>query len=91
MEKRHKYVVRLEADERQRLLDLVGKGAGAASVLTRARILLKADGGCDDWKDDEIVEALDVSLSTVDQARTGSAAVVAIGRLGIGRFVRQPE
>jgi transposase len=69
MEKRLKYVVRLEADERQRLLDLVGKGKGAASVLTRARILLKADGGCDDWKDEEIVEALDVSLSTVHRVR----------------------
>jgi hypothetical protein len=40
-----KYVVRLEPKERQVLLDLVTKGKRAASVLTRARVLLKADAG----------------------------------------------
>lgn len=71
MLKQVKYVVRLEAEERQQLLDLVGKGKRAASVLTRARILLKADAGAEgpDWKDDEITEALDASLSTVHRVR----------------------
>jgi transposase len=71
MLKQVKYVVRLEAEERQELLDLVAKGKRAASVLTRARILLKADAGAagPDWKDDEITEALDTSLSTVHRVR----------------------
>src|SRR6516162_5663073 len=71
MFKQVQYVVRLEAEERQELLDLVAKGKRAASVLTRARILLKADAGAagPDWKDDEITEALDTSLSTVHRVR----------------------
>lgn len=66
-----KYVVRLEAEERQQLLDLVAKGKRAASVLTRARVLLKADAGPEgqDWGDEAIVDALDVSLSTVHRVR----------------------
>ena len=71
MLKQVKYVVRLEAEERQQLLDLVAKGKRAASVLTRARVLLKADTGShgSDWNDEAIVEALDVSLSTVHRVR----------------------
>jgi transposase len=69
MDKQVKYVVRLEAEERQQLLDLVATGKRAASVLTRARILLKADAAGDDWKDEEIVEALDVGFSTVHRVR----------------------
>jgi transposase len=66
-----KYVVRLEAEERQQLLDLVAKGKRAASVLTRARILLKADAGSEgpEWDDSAIAEALDASLSSVHRAR----------------------
>jgi transposase len=69
--KRVKYVVRLEAGERQELFELVAKGKRAASVLTRARILLKADasGEGPDWNDAAIVEALDTSLSSVHRAR----------------------
>jgi transposase len=71
MFKQVKYVVRLEAEERQQLLDLVAKGKRAASVLTRARVVLKADAGShgSDWNDEAIVEALDVSLSTVHRVR----------------------
>ena len=66
-----KYVVRLEAEERQQLLDLVAKGKRAATVLARARVLLKADAGPEglDWNDEAIVDALDVSLSTVHRVR----------------------
>jgi transposase len=66
-----KYVVRLEAEERQQLLELVAKGKRAASVLTRARVLLKADAGAQgpDWKDDDIAEAVETSLSTVHRVR----------------------
>ena len=71
MLKQVKYVVRLEAEERQQLLDLVAKGKRAASALTRARVLLKADAGNEgpDWSDKAIVEALDASLSTVHRVR----------------------
>ena len=38
-----KYVVRLSAQERQRLEDMIHSGRHAAGRLARARILLKAD------------------------------------------------
>ena len=38
-----KYVVRLSADERAQLDDLIHKGKRSAQLLTKARILLKAD------------------------------------------------
>lgn len=66
-----RYTVRLKSDERLQLLDLVSKGKRAASVLTRARILLKADAGPEGpgWDDDAIVEAVETSLSTVHRVR----------------------
>ena len=38
-----KYIVRLTAEERMQLTELISTGRRAASVLARARILLKAD------------------------------------------------
>ena len=38
-----KYVVRLGAEERDRLDELIRKGKRSAQLLTKARILLKAD------------------------------------------------
>jgi len=38
-----KYVVRLDAEERNRLDELIRKGKRSAQLLTKARILLKAD------------------------------------------------
>ena len=66
-----KFVVRLEPEERQQLLDLVGKGKRTASVLTRARILLKADAGADGpaWDDAAVAEAVETSESTVHRVR----------------------
>jgi len=71
MGKEAKYVVRLESEEWERLTALVSKGRGAAAVLRRARILLKADVGQHGpgWTDAKIVEALDVSQSTVYRVR----------------------
>ena len=40
-----KYVVRLSAEERERLNALIQSGKHPARKLTRARILLKADAG----------------------------------------------
>jgi hypothetical protein len=66
-----KYRVTLTAEERATLTALVEKGKAAARTLTHARILLKADQseGGPAWKDEAIVEALDVSLSTVSRVR----------------------
>jgi len=71
MGKEAKYVVRLELEEWQQLTALVSKGRGAAAVLRRARVLLKADVGQHGpgWTDQKIVEALDVSQSTVYRVR----------------------
>ena len=56
-----RYIVRLTEDERTELLGLITKGT-SARLLTRARILLKADEG---WKDKEIAQALNGSVATM--------------------------
>ena len=50
-----KYLVKLEAREREQLLELTRKGVTGARKLKRAQILLKADEG---WKDEAIIQAL---------------------------------
>ena len=69
--KNKKYIVRLEVDERQQLERLVSVGKGAARKLTRARVLLQADEGEGGpaWPDVRIVEALGVSVGTVENLR----------------------
>jgi len=66
-----KYRVTLTTEERQELEALVHKGKAAARVITRARVLLKADAseGCPAWTDERIEEALDVGLATVGRIR----------------------
>ena len=66
-----KYIVRLTAEERTELEDLIGSGKRAASVLIHARILLKADvgDGGPGWDDDRIAEAVECGVSTVYRGR----------------------
>lgn len=66
-----KYVVRLSATERAGLEAMVRKGKGQAQLLTRARILLKADvsDAGEGWSDRRIAEALDTSVPTIERAR----------------------
>ena len=66
-----KYAVRLSGEERARLEAFIGKGKRAALLLTRARILLKADVSTagDGWSDSRIAEALDTSVATVERTR----------------------
>ena len=66
-----KYVVRLTGEERDRLNALIRKGKRSAQLLTRARILLKADvsEAGDGWSDSAIAEALDTSIATVERTR----------------------
>jgi transposase len=61
-----KYIVELTEEERTELGGLIHKGKGSARKMTRARILLLADEGKTDV---EIAEALQTSVSTVEQIR----------------------
>jgi len=64
--KRHK--VQLTREERDQLQKLISSGVAAARKLTRARILLKVDGGMTGTK---ISQVLDVTNNTVtDVCRT---------------------
>ncbi len=66
-----RYKVTLSAEERTALTQLVNKGKAAARKLAHARILLLADEGeaGSGWKDDQIVDALSISRSTVERVR----------------------
>lgn len=66
-----KYVVRLSAEERGQLEDMIGKGKRSAQLLTKARILLKADvsEAGEGWSDSRIAEALNTSVANVCRTR----------------------
>jgi transposase len=66
-----KYVVRLDAAERDQLTTLIHKGKGSAQLLTKARILLKADVSelGEGWSDSAIAAALDTGIATVERTR----------------------
>ena len=66
-----KYVVRLSAEERERLEALTCAGKHPAQLLTKARILLKADvsEAGDGWSDSAISEALDTSVNNIGRLR----------------------
>ena len=61
-----KYVVTLTQQERDSLRQMLSAGKERARKLTRARILLKAD---ENWTDEAIHQALDVSISTIERTR----------------------
>jgi transposase len=61
-----KYVVTLDAEEREHLEHLLHRGTHATRQVTRARILLKAAAG---WEDRAIAEALSVGRATVERTR----------------------
>ena len=66
-----KYVVKLSAEERERLNTLIQSGKHPARKLTRARVLLKADAGeaGEGWSDSQIAAALNTSLATIARTR----------------------
>lgn len=66
-----KYVVKLDAEERDRLNAMIRCGEHPAQRLMKARILLKADaaGGGEGWSDSQISKALDTSLATIARTR----------------------
>ena len=62
-------MVRLSAGERNRLEAMVREGKSSAQILTRARILLKADvsDAGEGWSDSAIAAALDTSIARTRQ------------------------
>jgi poly-gamma-glutamate capsule biosynthesis protein CapA/YwtB (metallophosphatase superfamily) len=66
-----KYVVRLSSEERERLESLVRAGKSPAQLLTKARILLKADvsEAGEGWSDSAISVALDTSINNIGHLR----------------------
>ena len=66
-----KYVVRLGSEERVRLNELIRKGKRSAQLLTKARILLKADvsDAGEGWSDSAIAGALDTSIANIERTR----------------------
>jgi transposase len=66
-----KYRVTLTAEERESLSNLIAVGKGAAKKLIHARILLKADQaeGGPGWTDEQIAEAIEVSVATIERVR----------------------
>jgi hypothetical protein len=61
-----KYIVKLEQNERERLLEMTRKGEISARKMKRALVLLKADEG---WKDEAIIQALNTNRSSVERTR----------------------
>src|SRR5438045_1461125 len=66
-----KYVVRLNEEERRRLLELISKGKSSAKQQLKARILLKADvsEAGEGWSDGRIIKALETSASMIYRVR----------------------
>ena len=66
-----KYAVSLTETERAQLRTLVGSGVAPARLLTRARVLLKADQGDGGaaWADTAIAGALEIHPTTVARIR----------------------
>jgi hypothetical protein len=64
-----KYIVRLSAEERRQLTELIRKGKAAASKIRHAHILLKADADGPAWTDAHIAERFSVSVPTVQGIR----------------------
>lgn len=89
---RKSYVVVLNPEERERLEKMISTGRTSSKRQVRARILLKADASKagPSWSDEQIAEALEISVSTVARVRRrcveqGLAAVLDRG------IVRRPS
>jgi transposase len=64
-----KYIVRLEAAERQELECLIRRGKVAAYKIRHANILLKIDADGPAWTDEEVAEACGCHKNTVRNVR----------------------
>ncbi len=77
------YIVKLEAEQRGGLEQLISSGQAPARKLMHARILLKADSGEDgpNWSETRISEALEVSLPTIWRVRLLAERLVKVGEV----------
>lgn len=64
-----KYIVRLTAEERGRLQEVVKKLKGSSQQVRRAQILLKADADGPAWTDQQIADAFGCRRQTVENVR----------------------
>lgn len=64
-----KYVVRLTAEERSSLVQVIKKLKGSSFKVRRAQILLKADADGPAWTDAKIAEAFSCRTKTVENIR----------------------
>lgn len=64
-----KYIVRLTAEERAVLSEVVAKFKGSSQKAKRARVLLKADADGPAWTDAKIAEAFGCRTKTVENVR----------------------
>jgi hypothetical protein len=64
-----KYIVRLSAEERRTLREVVKKQVGSSVKVRRAQMLLKADVDGPAWTDARIAEAFDSRTRTVEKLR----------------------
>ena len=86
--------VTLQPDQRAQLEQVISHGQAAARMITRARIVLKADRGVGGpgWTDTAIMTAFEVSRVTIARVRAEFAAegIAAIARRR-PRVVRPPK
>ncbi len=63
--------IRGSVDEREKLSEFIRSGKRSAQLLTKARILLKADvsDAGEGWSDSKIAAALDTSVANVERTR----------------------
>lgn len=66
-----KYIVSLTEDEKSFLDGFTSKGSAAASKIKRAQVLQLTDKNRKDgaWKDEDVSQALNVSIATVERTR----------------------
>ena len=64
-----KYLVRLTAQERRTLREVVKRLNGSSQKVRRAQMLLKADAAGPAWTDERIAEAFDSRTRTVEKLR----------------------
>jgi hypothetical protein len=64
-----KYIVRLSAEERRTLREVVKELKGSSQKVRRAQMLLKADADGPAWTDERIAEAFDSNTRTVEKLR----------------------
>ena len=64
-----KYVVRLDPDDRQHLLNLTDTGKGSVRTVKHANIILLADANADNRMDRKIAQVLHSTVRTVERIR----------------------